>query len=146
MLIMWGQKLSCGHLHTPMEGSPVRYPCFLICFLMFSCIFLMYPHGRCLSFSPPKESLNSSRINSLVIILNETTIEKLNFKSFKLWVYFMDRSNSLQIYPDEMEMLGDPVRIDMFCEKPPFITFKTQISRSVHSGFESFLTVFKISF
>ena len=44
----------------------------------------------------------------------------------------MDRSNSLQIYPDEMEMLGDPVRMDMFCEKPPFITFKTQISRSVH--------------
>ena len=31
-----------------------------------------------------------------------------------------------------MEMLGDPVRMDMFCEKPLFITFKTQISRSVH--------------
>ena len=26
---------------------------------------LAYPHGRCLSFSPPKESLNSTRINSL---------------------------------------------------------------------------------
>ena len=91
-----------------------------------------YPQGRCLSFSPPKKSLNSTRINSLVIVLNETTVEKLNFKSFKLWVYFMDRSSSLQIYPDEMENLGDPVRMDMFYEKPPFITFKIQISRSIH--------------
>ena len=93
---------------------------------------LAYPHGRCLSFSPPNESLNSTRINSLVIVLNGSAVEKLNFKSFKLWVYFMDRSSSLQIYPDEMEILEDPVTMDMFCEEPPFTTYKTQISRSVH--------------
>ena len=31
-----------------------------------------------------------------------------------------------------MENLGDPVRMDMFYEKPPFITFKTKISKSIH--------------
>ena len=44
----------------------------------------------------------------------------------------MDRSTSLQMYPDEMEILGDRVTMNMFYEKPPFKTFKTQISRSVH--------------
>ena len=93
---------------------------------------LAFPYGRCISISPPKETLKSWRINSLAIVLNETAVEDLNFKSFKLWVYFMDKATSLQTYPDEMEMLGDPVKMDLFSEEPPFRSYKTQISKSVH--------------
>ena len=40
----------------------------------------------------------------------------------------MDDVNSLQLYPDEMEMTGDPIEIKM--EQPPWkISYKTQISR-----------------
>ena len=93
---------------------------------------LSYPYGRCLFISPPEESFNSTRINSLILVLNHTMVGNLNVKSFKLLVYFMDRSSSLQIYPDEMEMLGDPVRMKISSEEPPFLSYNTQIYRSVH--------------
>ena len=93
---------------------------------------LQYPYGRCLFIRPPEESLNSTRINSLILVLNDTMVDKLNVKSFKLWVYFMDRTSSLQIYPNEMELLGDPVTMKMSSEEPPFISYNTQIFRSIH--------------
>ena len=93
---------------------------------------LAYPYGRCLFISPPKESLNSPGINSLILVLNKTMVDNLNVQSFKLRVYFMDRASSLQTYPDEMEILGDPVTMNMFAKEPPFISYNTQIYRSVH--------------
>ena len=93
---------------------------------------LAYPHSRCLSIGPPKESFNDTDINSLMLTLNETYIQEHNFLTFHLRIYFMDKINSLQLYPNEMEMRGDRVKIEMHGEKS-LLSFKSQISRYVHT-------------
>ena len=86
---------------------------------------LAYPYGRCMCISPPS-SKNSSyaKLNSLYLSLKDIPV--LRNKSLR--IFFMDDVNSLQLYPDEMEMTGDPIEIKM--EQPPWkISYKTQISR-----------------
>ena len=44
----------------------------------------------------------------------------------------MDNTNSLRVYPNDLEMLGDRVKMEMTRKQPMLSTYKTQISRSVH--------------
>ena len=92
---------------------------------------LVYPYGRCLSISLSQESSNITGIDSLEIIVNKTVLEMRNIT--KLEVYFMDQANSVLIYPNEMELKGDRIQVNLKQESvPKIISFKTQISRSVH--------------
>ena len=93
---------------------------------------LTYPHGRCLSIFPSKASLNNTHINSLRISMNQSYVKQQNLQSSSLRVYFMDNTNSLRVYPNDLEMLGDRVKMEMTRKQPMLSTYKTQISRSVH--------------
>ena len=44
----------------------------------------------------------------------------------------MDNINSLRVYPNDLGMLGDRVKMEMTRKQPMLSTYKTQISRSVH--------------
>ena len=92
---------------------------------------LVYPHGRCLSIIPPGESLNNTRLNSLTIVVNNTAVVEMG-KITRLKVYFMDKVNSVRIYPNDMEMKGDRVVMYLKEKQPKVKSIKTQITRSVH--------------
>ena len=63
--------------------------------------------------------------------MNKTALEMRNIT--KLEVYFMDQANSVLIYPNEMELRGDRIQVNLKQESvPKQISFKTQLSRSVH--------------
>ena len=86
---------------------------------------LAYPYGRCLSISPPSQKNSSyAKLNSLYLSLRDIPI----LGNTSLRIFFMDQVNSLQLYPNELEMTGDPIEIKV--ERPPWKTsYKTQISR-----------------
>ena len=78
---------------------------------------LVYPRGRCLSIIPPEKSLNDTKFNSLTIVVNSTAVVELG-KITRLKVYFMDKVNSVRIYPNDMEMKRDRV-VMYLAEKEP---------------------------
>ena len=43
----------------------------------------------------------------------------------------MDEANSIKLYTNEMEMVGDPIEVKIGC-RPGKISFKTKIIRSHH--------------
>ena len=70
---------------------------------------LAYPYGRCMSISLPSQKNSSyTKLNSLYLSLNNDH-PILGNKSLR--IFFMDQVNSLQLYPDEMEMTGDPLKV-----------------------------------
>ena len=68
---------------------------------------LSFPMGRCLLILPPKESTYHKSLNTLDLWVNKTVVNERNVS--KLVVYFMDSVNSVGVYPNDLEMLGDQV-------------------------------------
>ena len=64
---------------------------------------LAYPFGLCRSFTPPHET----NLSSIHIGLNTSAFQN----SSKVTIFLMDKTNSLRMYPKELEMLGDPIEI-----------------------------------
>lgn len=90
---------------------------------------LAYPYGRCMSISPPPQRNTShSNLNSLYLKLHDNPL----FRNKTLRVFFMDQANSLQLYPNEMEMVGDPIDIELGGQPAWKTSYKTQISRNQH--------------
>ena len=87
---------------------------------------LVYPHGRCLSFSPKENGYPVK--NMFYILLNDSSFVESNIKTIKL--FFMDKTSSLRLYPDDTEMFGDPITINMAAASPQLLTYKTHIFRS----------------
>ena len=44
----------------------------------------------------------------------------------------MDKINSVRIYPNDMEMTGDPIKMKLNQEQPEALSFRTEISRYEH--------------
>ena len=59
---------------------------------------------------------------------NETVFEK--YEDMQVRLYLMDRASSLEIYPDENDMAGDPLEIQS--NRKYISSYKTKISRSQH--------------
>ena len=58
--------------------------------------------------------------DSSLITSNITTIR----------LFFMDKTSSPRLYPDDTEMVGDPIAINLALATPRFLTYKTHIFRS----------------
>ena len=88
---------------------------------------LVWPFGRCFSVKPYAIQGNvDSAVNTLYLAFNETVFKA--YKDMHVSLYFMDKTSSIKIYPDENDMAGNPlkVRIDRKCVSK----YKTKISRS----------------
>ena len=91
---------------------------------------LIYPYGRCMVISPPlQKNLGQFKPNHLYVGFNNTYFNQLNFSSVKLKIFLMDHQNSPKLIPDDMEMVGDQIRIGL--ERKAF-SYRTKISRSEH--------------
>ena len=64
---------------------------------------LAYPFGRCKSFIPPQEA----NMSSIHIGLSTSAFQN----SSKVTIFLMDETNSLRMYPKDLEMLGDQIEI-----------------------------------
>ena len=95
---------------------------------------LAHPFGRCFNISPAPSQKNVSdngMINQLTLRFNENVFKK--YKDVALiGIYFMDKTNSLKIYPDENDILGNPLRLRWAEFSNHKSTYKTKISRSRH--------------
>ena len=60
---------------------------------------------------------------------DKSAFEQVIPSSAKLKVFLMDEAGSPQFYPDELEMVGDPIEIPF---EPGIFVFKTKISKSEH--------------
>ena len=89
---------------------------------------LAFPYGRCLSVSPPKERIRVPI--RLMIEFDEGAI--LHQNVFSVRIFFMDNTNSLRLYPDEMEMTGPPLKLDFSSAKNSETVYKTKILRTKH--------------
>ena len=58
---------------------------------------------------PKTKQKTNTIFNTLRIKVNKTAAEFENIESFR--AFFMDRANSVKIYPNNMEMAGDEVRL-----------------------------------
>ena len=93
---------------------------------------LAYPFGRCFSISPPSPQRSDTLYNWLSLHFNFKGNVFKKYKGLKIMLYFMDKTNSLQIYPDENDIAGYPLKFELekiFNKKS---TYKTKISRSKH--------------
>ena len=89
---------------------------------------LAWPFGRCFSISPPSFPGNMSiGWNTLILHLNETALKDVHIR-----LYFMDRTSSLQVYPDENDMAGDPLDVPIHSDHKYIHRYKIKISRSQH--------------
>ena len=91
---------------------------------------LTFPIGRCLAINPPKNRLKSTNFNTLHIMVNKTVAELGNIEELR--VFFMDRANSVKIYPNDMEMTGDTVWLRIKNGQAEFKSIKTKIYKFVH--------------
>ena len=89
---------------------------------------LAYPYGRCISVSPPQKNTSYKELNSLYLSLHDYPF----FRNKTLRVFFMDQVNSIQLYPNEMEMIGDPIELKLEHQRHWKASYKTKISRSQH--------------
>ena len=91
---------------------------------------LIYPFGRCMVISPPlQKNLGQFKPNHLYVGFNNTYFNQLNFSFAKLKIFLMDQQKSPKLIPDDMEMVGDQIRIGL--ERKAF-SYRTKISRSEH--------------
>ena len=82
-----------------------------------------WPLGRCFSISPT--SFPGNMIiggSTLFLHFIETALKDVHIR-----LYFMDKTSSLKIYPDQNDMAGDPLKVqfDNYIHR-----YKTRISRS----------------
>ena len=92
---------------------------------------LAYPFGRCLEISPPTEkNVSNTKLDALSLHLGKIDNGSLKKRKIKLRAFFMQKSTSLQLYPDEMEMLGD--KLEMRLWLPETKTYKVKISKTHH--------------
>ena len=89
---------------------------------------IAYPFGRCISFSMPP---SQNDLSSLYISFNKTAFHFSKMLSDKVRVFFMDKANSIQIYPNHLEMMGDPIKIGIR-EPSSWISYKIKVSRFEH--------------
>ena len=78
----------------------------------------------------PKTKQTNTIFNTLRIKVNKTAAEFENIESFR--AFFMDRANSVKIYPNDVEMAGDEVRLRIKDVKSEAKSIKTKISKFVH--------------
>ena len=89
---------------------------------------LVYPFGNCISISPP-----NTRQHFLYLFFNETVFDSLNLTSVKFRTFFMDKISSLQLYPNEMEMMGDEIKKSLTLGEPNQVrSYKIKITRFQH--------------
>ena len=92
---------------------------------------LVYPYGNCFSITPPPIYGNTTEVlNTLFMGLNITPFNSSNDISAN--IYFMDKISSLQIYPEEHYMAGQPLKIRLNGEQPFLSSFRTEISKTQH--------------
>ena len=84
---------------------------------------LAYPFGRCKSFTPPFQE----DMSSIVIVFNDTVF----VNSSKIVIFLMDKTDSLRLYPNPMEMTGDPIEIET-TQDSISILYHTKVSQFKH--------------
>ena len=89
---------------------------------------LSFPFGQCFSISPPM--VGNTSINWLYLHFKENVFKK--YKHAIINIYFMDKTNSLKIYPDENDIAGYPLELKLRKMSNTKSTYKTKISRSKH--------------
>ena len=99
-------------------GSPIKTE--------VTTVILSYPLGRCMSISPPLQNGKREQLNHLFLAFNDSF---KNILSDKLRIIFIDKANSLRLYPDEMEMVGSKIEFGRGVEHRDY---KIKISRSHH--------------
>ena len=82
--------------------------------------------GRCMFISP---TLSLTNPNRLEVHFNSSLFTEYGLYSFKFKIYFLDRANSAQLYPDKMMMMGDPIVVQ---SGPNWYSYQTKISKSEH--------------
>ena len=88
---------------------------------------LAWPYGRCFSISlPDLQEAGNTEKNTLSLKFNESLFK--SYEDINIKMYFMERTNSLDIHPDQSSMTGDSLTVLL----NRFRTFKTKISRSKH--------------
>ena len=96
---------------------------------------LAFPYGRCFSISPsfPQRNMSDTKINSLFLHFNETVLRNYkNYENILMGIYFMDRTNSLQIYPNENDIVGNPLKMRIANYANTRSIYKIKLSRSKH--------------
>ena len=90
---------------------------------------LAYPHGRCITFSPSatREKTYPSQ-NLFYLRFNDSSLITSNITTLK--IFFMDKTSSHGLYPEDTEMVGDPITIDLVAGSPQILGYKTHIFRS----------------
>ena len=87
---------------------------------------LVFPYGRCFSIGPPKKPIRAPI--RLRIQFEDDAIQNIS----SVRIFFMDKTNSLRLYPDDIEMMGSSVKLDFSSGKYSETVFKTRISRTTH--------------
>ena len=78
----------------------------------------------------PKTKQTNTIFNTLRIKVNKTAAELEEIEGFR--AFFMDRANSVKIYPNDVEMTGDEVRLRIKDVKSEAKSIKAKISKFVH--------------
>ena len=65
--------------------------------------------------------------NTLFLHFNETALKDAHIR-----LYFIERTSSLKIYPDENDMAGDPLDVPIHNDHRYVHRYKIKISRSQH--------------
>ena len=87
---------------------------------------LIFPFGRCMVISPPsQENSGNFKPNRLSLGFNDTFLNQS-----KLRLFFMDNRNSPKFNPDDMEMVGNQIEIEL--GHSVISLFRTRISRFEH--------------
>merc|ERR1711952_522092 len=81
--------------------------------------------------SPHSSNRTQSRkkFNRFELNFNNSVFDQAMLSSLQLKVFLIDQANSPQLYPDQLEMEGDPIE---FPFQPGYFIFKTKISKSEH--------------
>ena len=82
--------------------------------------------GRCMFFSPP---VIQAELHRLFVLFNNSYLDRRNLSTFEMQIFLMDRASSPHLYPDKMEMAGDPILVG---QKEFLYTYQTRISKSEH--------------
>ena len=90
---------------------------------------LAYPIGRCISITCP---LAYNHLNTLYVGFNKTAFHFFKITSDKVRVLFMDKVNSLRLYPNYLEMTGERIGMSISGQKSSTISYKTKVSRFKH--------------
>ena len=93
---------------------------------------LISPFGRCMVISPPFQE-NSAHFNPnyLRMAFSNAFVNHLAISSAYLKIFFMDKRNSPEYNPDDMEMVGDQIVIGQG-DKHFELRYRTRISRAEH--------------